>query len=238
MLSEACLALLLDGPLQSWGHSSRFERRTTALHPTRSGIIGILAAALGIDKYGGDESRQLARFGPLRITTLSLPRRSQRGQGRFIRRMEDYHTVTGIRRASGKVEKDGTVQTYRHYLLDARFGALLEGPAALLEEAAAGLRDPRWGLWLGRKCCLPASPLLVGLAPTRDEAWRALLTRAGYSGAEPLDQFNHVLEVSPSESGAEAIEDLPIGFGKPLGERHGPRWIRSVPGTAPGSSPS
>ena len=53
------------------------------------------------------------------------------------------------------------MQTYRHYLLDARFGVLIEGPAALLEEIAAALRNPKWGVWLGRKCCLPASPVLA-----------------------------------------------------------------------------
>ena len=47
MSSNACLSLLLDAPIQSWGHSSRFERRATALHPTRSGILGIVAAAMG-----------------------------------------------------------------------------------------------------------------------------------------------------------------------------------------------
>jgi CRISPR system Cascade subunit CasD len=84
MLSNACLALLLDGPMQSWGYSSRFDRRTTALHPTRSGIIGLLAAALGINKYGSDEGKQLARLAPLHITTVSLPRRDRRGDERFI----------------------------------------------------------------------------------------------------------------------------------------------------------
>ena len=55
MSSNAWLALLLDGPMQSWGHASRFERRTTALHPTRSGVLGLIAAALGIDKHAPDE---------------------------------------------------------------------------------------------------------------------------------------------------------------------------------------
>jgi CRISPR system Cascade subunit CasD len=237
MSFDTCLALLLDGPMQSWGHSSRFERRTTALHPTRSGIIGILAAALGIDKEAPDERERLARFDPLVVTTLFLPRRDRRGEERFIRRLEDYHTVTGIRRASGKVDEEATVQTYRHYLLDARFGALIEGPAGTLEEIAAALRDPRWGVWLGRKCCLPASPLLVGVAATRQEAWGLLLRRTGYAGSEPLEQFTHVLEVPASDSGADVIDDAPIGFGKAIGERHGPRWIRRVPG-CPARKPS
>ena len=35
------LALVLDGPLQSWGFASRFQRRTTGLHPTKSGVLGL-----------------------------------------------------------------------------------------------------------------------------------------------------------------------------------------------------
>jgi len=226
MSPNLCLALLLDGPMQSWGHSSRFERRTTALHPTRSGILGIIAAALGIDKHGDDEPERLARYAPLRVTTITLPRLRRRADPLPIRRLEDYHTVTGIRRASGKVDEDATVQTYRHYLLDARFGVLLDGPSPLLEEIAPALRNPKWGLWLGRKCCLPASPLLVAPPGARTSVWRQLLLRAGYSGDEPEEQFDRVIEVSADTSGADMIDDTPIGFGRPIGERHAPRWIR------------
>lgn len=228
MSSESCIALLLDGPMQSWGYASRFERRTTALHPTRSGIFGLIAAAMGLDKFREDETVQLERFSRLKVETVALPRLSDRLGTLPFRRMEDYHTVTGIRRASGKVDKDGTVQTYRHYLLDARFGVLIEGPSVLLDEIVAALRNPRWGVWLGRKCCLPATPVLAAIGTTREEAWKGLLKRAGYTGDERLDQFDRVEEVLPSESGAETIDDNPIGFGRPIGERHAPRWIRSI----------
>lgn len=229
MSSNACLALLLDGPMQSWGYASRFERRTTALHPTRSGVVGLIAAAVGVDKHKANEAEQLARFNSLRVTTLSLPRRNRRSEDLLMQRLEDYHTVTGIRRASGKEDEDATVQTYRHYLLDARFGVLLEGPASLLEEIAAALRNPKWGVWLGRKCCLPASPLLVAPPGTRTAVWAALLQRAGYSGTEPEEQFDRILEVAATDSGADMIEDAPVAFGAPIGERHAPRWIRRVP---------
>ena len=45
MSDTAYLALLLDAPLQSWGFSSRFQRRTTGLHPTKSGVVGLISAA-------------------------------------------------------------------------------------------------------------------------------------------------------------------------------------------------
>lgn len=229
MSANACLALLLDGPMQSWGHTSRFERRTTALHPTRSGVLGLVAAALGIDKYGPGEPAQIARFEALRVTTVKLEKRNGRGQELPIQRLEDYHTVTGIRRASGKVDLEATVQTYRHYLLDARFGVLLEGPAVLLEEIAAALRNPKWGLWLGRKSCLPATPVLAAPPGVFTAAWQRLLLCSGFTGGENLEQFDRIVEVPAGDPGAELIEDAPIAFGNPIGERHAPRWIRHLP---------
>jgi CRISPR system Cascade subunit CasD len=237
MSSEACLALLLDGPMQSWGYVSRFERRTTALHPTRSGVIGLIAAALGINKHSPDEVQQIARFVSLNVTTVLLPHYDRSGAEIPIRRLEDYHTVTGIRRASGKVDKDATAQTYRHYLLDARFGVLLEGAEGLLEEIAAALRNPRWGVFLGRKCCLPASPVLITVSPSRAKAWCEMLRCTGHSGEEPEERFDRIIEVSATNSGADMIEDTPIGFGKSLGTRHAPRWIRRIPKSSSPSPP-
>lgn len=233
MSPEACLALLLDGPLQSWGYTSRFDRRTTALHPTRSGVLGLIAAAMGIDKHAPDETEQLRRLNPLRVTTLSLGRQDQRGDTLPTRRLEDYHTVTGIRRASGKVDEDATVQTYRHYLLDARFGVLLEGPVTLLEEIASALRDPKWGVWFGRKSCLPARPVLAAGPGERLSVWAELLRRADLTSTLKEEDFDRVLEVSPDEPGADRLDDAPVAFGAPVGNRHAPRWIKTVPRSVP-----
>ena len=73
MSDDACLALMLDAPLMSWGFSSRFQRRTTALHPTRSGIIGMICAALGVDKGSAGEAAWLARLEAVRLVVLTLP---------------------------------------------------------------------------------------------------------------------------------------------------------------------
>jgi CRISPR system Cascade subunit CasD len=226
MSSDACLGLLLDGPLQSWGHASRFDRRTTALHPTRSAIIGLIAAAMGIDKYDPEEGRHLMRFAPLRVTTLAIGRRDPRGRPLPMHRLEDYHTVTGIRRASGKLDEEATVQTYRQYLLDALFGVLIEGPAELLHEIATALLNPKWGVWLGRKSCLPSCPILASGPAPRTEAWKIVLQKAGLQGTEPETQFNRVVETTPDDPSADRIDDLPVAFGAPIGSRHAPRWIR------------
>lgn len=229
MSPDVCLALLLDGPMQSWGYASRFDRRTTALYPTRSGVLGLISAAMGIDKHSHNEGEQLARLNPLRMTTLTLGRRDQRGASVPMRRLEDYHTVTGIRRASGKVDEGATVLTYRHYLLDARFGVLLEGPAGLLEEIAAALRNPKWGIWFGRKSCVPARPVLAAGPGERSSVWADLLRRVELAPNLKEEDFDRVIEARPDEPGADRIDDAPAAYGAPVGNRHGPRWIKVEP---------
>lgn len=237
MSSNVCLALLLDGPLQSWGFTSRFTRRTTALHPTKSGVIGLLAAALGIDKHGPDEAQQLQPLAALTFTTIALPK--CRGAHPLpMLRLSDYHTIGGgydrkteamkkPRAASGATLE--TVLSERHYLLDARFGVLLEGERSFLEDIAGRLRDPRWGVWLGRKCCVPASPLLAGLAEDRAAAFRTLLARTGFAEDRALESFDHVIEGTSAEGlDAEWLNDTPIAFGAKIGERHAPRRIRQI----------
>lgn len=232
MSSNACLSLLLDGPMQSWGHESRFERRATATHPTRSAIIGMIAAACGISKDAADERAQLARFADLRITTVSLPRLARDGSTRKISLLEDYHTVSGLRKADGRIELSATAQTYRGYLEEARFAALLEGPVGLLSEIAVGLRNPCWGLWLGRKSCVPAAPVVMEgqVAEPLSEAWALVLRRAGYRGNEAIEAFDRVVEVAASEPGAFSINDAPVCFGADIGFRHRVRWVAALRG--------
>jgi CRISPR system Cascade subunit CasD len=179
-MSRQVLALYLDAPLQSWGYQSRFDRRTSLSYPTRSGILGMLCAALGIDR---DDTAGLARLEEglsISVYTFGTPSMAV-----------DFHTVGGgydakteaqniVPKADGK--KGETVVTYREYLQDARFGVLIEGDERLLAELLAALRDPVWGIWLGRKSCIPASPIAQGLFASGDEALAHLRT---------LPQENH-----------------------------------------------
>ena len=237
MSSKACLALLLDGPLQSWGFASRFTRRTTALHPTKSGVVGLLAAAMGVDKHGPDEATLIGRLAALQCITIALPKK-RGGRELPMLRLSDYHTIGGgydkgidwmkkPRAASGATLE--TVLSERHYLLDARFGVLLEGEPDWLEQVAGRLRDPVWGLWLGRKCCIPASPLLVGVANDAEAAWLLLLKAARLDEASPITQFDRVVEGKDAEGlDAEWLNDTPLAFGAAIGERHAPRRIRQI----------
>jgi CRISPR system Cascade subunit CasD len=207
MPDTAYLALLLDGPLQSWGFSSRFQRRTTALHPTKSGVIGLICAGMGLAKGSPQERKALPGLVRLKMTSIAIPRRPPAAAEPLpVFRLEDYHTVLGTRRASGAMNKDAVV-TRREYLLDARFGVILAGDRMLLERVAGALEDPVWGVWLGRKSCLPSESILRGLFDTESEAQRALI------GDVPVGQFTRLEEVADFEAGTDSYNDQPVSFG-------------------------
>ncbi len=203
MSSEhACLAMRLEGPLQSWGSSSQFNRRLTDLLPTRSAISGMLCAALGLERGSEAESRFLVRCNRLHMLAVALPRRS-RDRVLAVRRLEDYHTVQNTRKAGGGL-KDCHI-TKRHYLLDAAFRVFLSGDKGTLDEAASALQDPVWGLWLGRKACIPSAPVFVGLYSNEAEAVQACLP----------DALEHCVSVRDAQSfieGSDSVPDMPLSF--------------------------
>jgi CRISPR system Cascade subunit CasD len=139
----ATLLLRLVGPLQSWGVSSRFGERDTGSEPSKSGVLGLLAAALGRDRTADISD----------LCALTMGVRCDR-PGMLIR---DYHTALDVLSADGK--KRDTVLSNRYYLSGAAFWVGLEGEDAVVAACHAALRVPKWPLFLGRKACPPSVPL-------------------------------------------------------------------------------
>ncbi len=136
------LLFQLKGPMQSWGYRSRFDYRDTALEPTRSGVVGLICAAMGIAR-----GENLSRFDVIRMAV----RVDEDG-----RPERDYHTALNVIKADGS--EGETVVSYRDYLADASFTVGLQSEnKGLLDEIADALRNPVWPLFLGRK----AFPLAV-----------------------------------------------------------------------------
>jgi len=213
MSDTANLALLLDGPLQSWGFASRFQRRTTGLYPTKSGVIGLVCAAMGLVKGSPEESEWLPKVSALKMTSILIPRDVPGADAQLpVRRLEDYHTVLETRRASGALNKDAVV-TRRQYLLEARFGVILAGNRTVLECAAAALQNPIWGVWLGRKSCIPSAPVFVALCKSQDAAWKAILQACKVSEDTHMETFTTVTEVKHFAEGTDSISDQPVSFG-------------------------
>ena len=153
------LLLRLAGPLQAWGVRSRFTVRSTELEPTRSGIIGMLAAAVGRRRTDPIEDLLSLRFGV---------RKDQ--PGRVIR---DFHTARPFDARKPMPPSE------RYYLTDAVFLAGIEGDRPLLEGIDEALHHPAFPLYLGRRSCPPTPPVSLGLREAalldalRAEPWLA-----------------------------------------------------------------
>lgn len=151
MRRDYTLLLRLEGPMQSWGYRSRFDYRDTALEPTRSGVIGLICAAMGIAR--GEE---ILQFDPIRMgVRVDKEGRPER----------DYHTALDVIKADGK--GTDTVVSYRDYLADASFMVGLQSEDLhFLQSIADALQCPKWPLFLGRKAFpLAVPPLKPGEAP-------------------------------------------------------------------------
>ncbi len=146
------LLLRLAGPMQSWGTRSRFSNRDTGLEPSRSGVVGLLCAALGIPREDDESLKQFA------VEKMPMAVRVDR-EGRLMR---DYHTAQEVMRASGKSTQE-TVLSERFYLADADFLVGLGGERPFLGKLANALAEPRWQLSLGRKAFVPGLPVCEGV---------------------------------------------------------------------------
>jgi CRISPR system Cascade subunit CasD len=202
-LEKSFLALLLEGPLQSWGFDSQYNRRNTGLMPTKSAVVGMCCATLGFPRGSSEEKALLDRFINVRMTAIAMPRKG--GNNELpVRRLQDYHTVRNTKTAEGK-NKDCHI-THRQYLTESSFGVLLEGDSTLLKQVAAALENPVWGVWLGRKTCIPTAPVLAGLKTDRNAALQLLI------GERPLESFTRQEDVDNFADGRDSLPDMPVSF--------------------------
>jgi len=210
------LALYFDAPLQSWGYASKFDRRTTLAHPTRSGVIGLLCAASGVDRT---DTAALEKMNALTIDVFTF----EQGE-----RLTDYHTVGGgydskresqkiCRKASGGT--GSTVQTWREYLEDARFGAVVSGNANQINALAEQVQNPVWGVWLGRKACIPAARVFAGVHADEAAALAALRV-----AAHDRPVVRAVRDAATFEGGTDTLMDRPLNF-DPNARAFAPRRI-------------
>lgn len=203
------LLLRLEGPMQSWGTQSRFRERDTGREPSKSGVIGLLCAALGRPRQAPLDDLARLRFG-VRVDRAGVPR-------------SDYHTVGGGR-GSGSA-----VLSTRHYLADAAFLVGLEGEEEPLRRLDAALTAPVWQLCLGRKAFLPSAPIRLltvegrpAVVPLSLEealrAWPPLERR------DPGDRLPLILEAEEG-SATDIRTDVPVSF---LSRTFATRAVRTV----------
>lgn len=208
----ATLLMRLQGPLQSWGTTSRFDERDTQLEPSKSGVLGLVCAALGRDRSEPVVDLAALRMG-VRVDREGVP-------------MRDYQTATGVLIASGKADLRRTVVSPRFYLADAAFLVGLEGEdESLLARIHDALRTPVWPLALGRKSFVPGLPVWLadGLSPLPLE--QALAGYPRLAPAQWADREQPLRCLLEDEREGAIRLDQPVA---PFAERRfGPRFVKS-----------
>jgi CRISPR system Cascade subunit CasD len=210
------LLLRLAGPMQSWGTQSRFTIRDTGYEPSKSGVIGLLCAALGKPR---DESH-LDNQGKPMLSALAALRMGVRVDREGVLQ-KDYHTAGGSRhddygvvKASGA--KGDTVVSHRYYLADADFLLGLESASEeLLQQLDTALANPHWQLFLGRKSFVPSMPVYVPGGLLCNTSLEAALQKGWPKDlrGELLTRLRCVVEPSgPHASATEVRYDVPLCF--------------------------
>lgn len=191
------LLLRLAGPLQAWGDSSRFTRRDTGSYPTKSGVLGLLAAADGRRRTDEIEDLARLRFG----VRVDQPGQLQR----------DFQTA--INWSTGK----SMPLSYRYYLADAVFVAGVEGDPNLLTGLDDALRRPKFPLYLGRRSCPTTGRISLGLSEhpleqaLREQEWAAAAWYRRQQGPTvDLELVVDALESDPDP--VETRRDVPLSY--------------------------
>jgi CRISPR system Cascade subunit CasD len=192
------LLLRLAGPLQSWGRGSRFDFRDTDTVPTQSGVIGLIASAMGIKRH---EQAELAKIARLRMGVLVEQ------EGKLL---IDYHTAMGAVKANGEFDEKDTIVSQRQYLCDAEFLVGLEsGDESQLRKIEHHLCFPAWQPFLGRKSCPPSKPIFVDIiSSSLEETFKSPEILHNY-GVQP---GRHRLVIQSDNSRAALRLDIPINF--------------------------
>ncbi len=186
------LLIRLAAPLQSWGTESKFDIRRTMREPTKSGVVGLLAAALGRRRDEDLSDLRDLRFG-VRVDR----------EGELLR---DFHMA----KKNDKV----SYLTYRYYLSDAVFLAGVESPdEKFLQEIHVALTHPAYPLFLGRRSCPPTLPLTLGIRQVNlEDALRGEPCQAAEQSRSKFGKsFRLVLDAGYGET-AVTERDLPLSF--------------------------
>lgn len=205
------LLIRLEGPLQSWGNNlggiqprrttpepSQFGHRATQPIPSKSGVLGLCAAALGIDRSESVEHLRQLKFG-VRVDRQGVP-------------VTEFQT-----QPHENPKYDRRVDT-RATLSDAAFTVGLEGDPELLQQLYCALRNPHWPLSLGRKSYVLSRPPFE-YGPPVPYALAEALSRAPFSHERyetRIEDFaRYYVEQQAVPADAEEVAEYP-GWDEPV----------------------
>lgn len=211
------LCLWLEADLQSWGVESKFSRKETLSFPTKSGILGIILASMGLK---GHQTDLLAK-----LNNLDMQVKAYCPHAIHYSTNTDFHMVgSGYdasdgfqsqfipKRADGKsAVGSGAKLTYRTYLQDIAFAVFLEISDSLVSEVTTALCEPIYDSYLGRKSCAPSEFIFQGCY----DDLRGALDKADQLAS---DKNKHsvftVIQTQESDYSSDiVIQDVPLSFG-------------------------
>lgn len=173
------LLFQLYGPLASWGGIAVGDQRPSFDRPSKSAVVGLLAAALGLRRpdwrLAPAEAEPLDKEHRVLAEHFYLALRVE-VQGIYLK---DYHTVqvpsggpypSRASELQRVLPGSGGKQTYREYYAGMRAIVCVSerkpekppeiaGEALTLERLCNSILRPGFLLYLGRKACPPALPL-------------------------------------------------------------------------------
>jgi CRISPR system Cascade subunit CasD len=204
---ENTLFLRLEGPLQSWGERAKWDVRDTAPEPTKSGVVGLLACALGLN--ADDALRTLSQ-------QLRIGVRCDRPGTLLV----DYHTIVGgVMGSEGRV-RPGTIVSRRTYLCDASFLVAVQSTPETIAKLVPAVQSPIWPPYLGRRSCLASCPPFEGAGdyPTLEAA---LADWPWYQWeAEPGTLLRRAVIESQSPTGARRRDEILSRSRRTFGPRY------------------
>ncbi len=162
------LILRLSGPMQAWGQPTFEGTRPTASFPTRSGLLGLIGACLGIRRNDKTALQNLAdsvRFA-VRCDSHTVD-----GREIPVAKLTDYHTVQNAREDYRGLKSHDTIQTWREYLCDAHFTIAVwctENSIYVLPDLITAVQKPYFTPYLGRRSCPLTSPLYMANCEAAD----------------------------------------------------------------------
>lgn len=223
------LLLRLSGPLQSWGSDSLYDNRDTDYFPTKSGVIGMIAAALGL-------KREDARVGD------SCPVLEKLNSLKFGVRVDFQGTYLNDFQITDMGEKLKLNLSNRGYLSDAIFLAgFSTDNIQILNQIEYAVKHPKFIMFLGRKSCPPTQPVFLKIV--EKELYQALL---GEEWLLPPWRQKRVQKINKnirlkilveSEQSEHVMlkKDVPLSFASCKRE-YGYRYVKEMPGKMIGIS--